>query len=776
MKKFPTNLALLAVAAGCVGQAFATGFYGPREYLASGGKNLTASPEFYWELETKRLARNYHPTEKPMVVARDPNETGVAAQAPMMKATADADDQDFAEALKTGAIKPADTAKATQQQDDARKFIAAADTTTTGPLPAEVDSEFADYHQGAYAYRQDKEHWDEAKKAWEGLLKRPAGERHYRTVWADFMLGKLAMKSGDYAGAVKWFEKTRDDAKKGFADSLGMAADSYGWEGRCEWKQNHPEKAAPLYLNQLALGDESAIVSLKALVPDRSPVDGMLNYGPELEDLEKQDTATKQATEKTAAEGLEAAATDPLLRRLVTAHILATGSSGQEWSRPDDSNQRSERWLKVVSATKPGTLEDAEYLGWLAYINGDYKEASRWLGLAKAGSPAAEWLRAKLQLRAGKIQDAVQSLGKAIETLRDPSLYTGWKARPGEEAGNSEYVYSPYGESWSMSESASGDLGGFNLERGDAIQALDILLKGELWEDAAFVAERILTADELKAYVDKMPPRKETKPAKEGAPATAAAEDDDGDTDAANNEPAQLRYLLGRRLVREDRYAEAATYLLSPYEKIVQKYAQALKDGANEKLPKKQRATAWSTAAWLARFDGMELMGTEVAPDGFVSGGDFPNTDMAEEFISGKHKENKTVDGQDKNVMVANAVTLPAGELKLMEKNKPSPDVRYHYRVIAAVLALKAAVLMEDNTEELADLLNTAGTWVKDSKEATANRCYDVIEKRCGKTAIGVKVVAKHWFVDETGPWTTDQQSTYEAMQKALGIPKAEQK
>jgi len=123
MKKFPSNLALLAVAAGCVGQAFATGFYGPREYLASGGKNLTASPEFYWELETKRLARNYHPTEKPMVVARDPNETGVATQAPMMKATADADDQDFAEALKTGAIKPADTAKATQQQDDARKFI-----------------------------------------------------------------------------------------------------------------------------------------------------------------------------------------------------------------------------------------------------------------------------------------------------------------------------------------------------------------------------------------------------------------------------------------------------------------------------------------------------------------------------------------------------------------------------------------------------------------------------------------------------------------------------
>src|SRR4029434_10493924 len=89
----------------------------------------------------------------------------------------------------------------------------------------------------------------------------------------------LALKSGE-PEAVKWFQNTRDLAKEGFADSLGMAADSYGWEGRSEWKQDHPEKAAPLFLTQLALGDSSALVSLKALIPDRDPIDGMLNYGP----------------------------------------------------------------------------------------------------------------------------------------------------------------------------------------------------------------------------------------------------------------------------------------------------------------------------------------------------------------------------------------------------------------------------------------------------------------------------------------------------------------
>src|SRR6478735_5961078 len=73
------------------------------------------------------------------------------------------------------------------------------------------------------------------------------------------LLGRLALKEGD-PKAADWFQKTRALAREGFADSLGMAADSYGWEGRSEWKQEHPGKAAALFLRQLALGDESAIV------------------------------------------------------------------------------------------------------------------------------------------------------------------------------------------------------------------------------------------------------------------------------------------------------------------------------------------------------------------------------------------------------------------------------------------------------------------------------------------------------------------------------------
>ena len=65
-----------------------------------------------------------------------------------------------------------------------------------------------------------------------------------------------------------------------------------------------------------------------------------------------------------------------------------------------------------------------------------------------------------------------------------------------------------------------------------------------------------------------------------------------------------------------------------PADKVLEKYVKALKDGANEKLSKTERAHAWFTAAWLARYDGMELMGTEGAPDAFAEGGSFEMPDL----------------------------------------------------------------------------------------------------------------------------------------------------
>src|SRR5205823_2774971 len=475
-------------------------------------------------------------------------------------------------------------------------------------------------------------------------------------------------KTNDYQSASQWFQRTREFAKAGFADSLGLGAESYGWEGRAEWKQEHPEKAAPLFLTQLALGDPSAVVSLKALIPDREPVEGMLNYGPEADERSSWNDEQKKEEEQKEISKLKSAAQDPLLRRLLTVHILATASSPDLY--PSDSEaapvNRCARWLNIIKQANFGGIEDAEYLGWVAYNNGDYKGAAHWLELSKGGSGAALWLRAKLQRRDGKLGEAAKTMAQAVESLRSAPAYNP-TAENDEKW--TEYDYFPEGPDWGWGQSAHGDLGELRLARGDFVQAFDTLFKGHLWNDAAFVAERVLTTKELKEYVDAL---LGTPPPKEG-----------------EDYNAKLKYLLGRRLVREDRYADAEPYMSPPYDKVL-----------------------------------------------------------------------------EKNVPIA--LKASQKEIQRLTANKIEPDIRFHYRLIAGALAIKAAALLPDNSEELADVVNQAGLWVKDRDEKTGNRYYQIIFRRCPKTKIGQADVAKHWFGDQTGPWSASEEEAYRAMHKEL--------
>jgi hypothetical protein len=735
-------------------RCFATGYFEPRQYLDDGGKKVDGSPQFYWELEVKRLAKDFKPSEKRVAreKAKKEGDTDTTETTPG-DITAEADLNDFALALKEGRLKPSDPAKAGQQHEAARQVLLALPEKDPGAAPDEFASEFADYHRGAIAYRLGKEHWADARAAWEGLLKRPEGERHYRTVWATFMLAKMALKNGD-PEAVTLFRRTRELAKLGFADSLGMAADSYGWEGRSEWKQGHPEAAARLFLTQLALGDESAVVSLKALVPDREAVEGMLNYGPEPEETEKWTPEQKQQEQERASAALRAMAKDPLLRRLETAHILATEARIDPYAASSEAQHvnRCARWLSIINEAKLDKVEEAEYIGWVAYTNGDYKGAARWLELGDKESPAACWLRAKLQRRAGKLQDALKSMAQAWQGIHGLTSYTGWTHKSVPRSEEFTYVYTSEGEDWSFEDEVSGDLASLHLARADFIEALDIFFKGGLWTDAAFMAERVLTIEELKKYVDQLP-------------VPAPADSSDPKTDIG-----KLRWLLGRRLVREDRYADAARYLQPPYDKILQTYVSNLKAGADAKLSKEERARAFFAAAWLARHEGMEIMGTEVAPDVFNTGGEFEITDLAKQRLSGRYEMvDYSTDGEKKRT--ESILLKPTKqELQRLVKNKIVPNLRFHYRVIAGALALKAAALLADNTEELADVVNTAGLWVKERDNKLADSYYLVLVRRAGQTDIGRAAKEKRWFVDKPGPWSEREQQDHDALRKGFGL------
>jgi hypothetical protein len=109
------------------------------------------------------------------------------------------------------------------------------------------------------------------------------------------------------------------------------------------------------------------------------------------------------------------------------------------------------------------------------------------------------------------------------------------------------------------------------------------------------------------------------------------------------------------------------------------------------------------------------------------------------------------------------ALAVTPEEKKRLAATKLNPERRFHYRHVAAGLAWKAALLMPDGAEETADVLNTAGCWLKNKDEKAADRFYQAIERRCSKTEIGKEAVKKHWFAEEGGPWSGEETAREEA-------------
>ncbi len=738
LRRAACGLGLLAL--GC-GRAHASGDFTAPTMLSDGGRQVTGTPEFFWEFECKRIALEFVPPEH-RVISPAPAQPADDALPPPDSAksfTAAMDLADFQAALGDGTLKPADPKLATAAHSAARKVVEQASLTRTdGQLPDESPGEFAAYHQGALAYKT--RHFAQARTAWEAILAMPAAERKYRSTWAAYMLGRCALDDHQFTQAAGLFQQTRQLAKDGLADSLGLAVESYGWEARCELERGHSEGSARLYLTQLAAGDLSAVVSLKWFIPDWGlTVKGEANAKPGV-NAEPEDAAASDpgpaASGPHGATAMAAAAHSPLLRRLVTAHILATASWLENDSlSPAERGKPQAKWLAALDQAGVQDTPDAEYIGWIAYSAGKYHDAKRWLAKSPGTSAAALWLHAKLALHDGKIADGTQLLSQALRVFPLPhaqlenSLTDGGYRAP--------------------SATATGELGILHLAQADFVQALDAFIAANLWADAAYIAERCLTKKELLEYA-------RTPKFAEVIPQSPA---DEGT--GASFSPQRLRDLIARRMVREDDYPTAREFFTLEKIRLLDDYTAALAKGMDAASPKPEQARALFHAAWIARFQGMELMGTEIGPDNTLADGAYNEGDLAMARLTGKEPAIEDSDPQSQDPTFGKTIrfALPVTpqEKDRLQATKLVVELRYHYRLVAAGLAWKAAALLPDNSATAADVLNAAGNWLKAKHEKQAERFFLAIQKRCPATDLGQQAVAKHWFIDTDGPWSAQE-------------------
>ena len=622
------------------------------------------------------------------------------------------------------------------------------DVAVTPGLPRE----FADYFAGAIAWHQgaEGEEWA-AREDWERVLELPAAERHFKSTGAAYMLAQCDARHQNPQDtddeALKYFEQVRTLAKDGFGDSAGLATASLGGEALIYLNRKNFERALELYQEQFAAGDGTALNSLQFTA-----------------------ARTLAATNATAA-SLKTLALNPRSRRVLTAYLI----SRNPYNNPPAANDppsfdRTTAWLNAVEAAGVEDLDSAEVLALAAYQTGQWDSAQRWINRAPA-SPVAQWLQAKLLLRAGKVNEAGALLAKLSRQF--PMEPADTRTPASFPNSLSVTVNEYWNENIPIGRQALGELGALHLVRREYLEALDALLRAGFWEDAAYVAERVLTVEELKKYVDRNWPAVAPKPGEllvnrttGSAPEMTVRE--------------SIRYLLARRLARAEdgrsvpvpgtarsaggvflassnQLTQAAVaapgdppslklwraggrtpmpnpaareYYPTNWQAQWETLRQAMQTGRDAARPAARRAAALVSAAYIMRTNGMELFGTEGEPDWHVHGGEY------EEGVSPDSRTNGN----------PRLLAPSADELRRAAEHDLEPDVRFHYRFQAADLAVEAASLMPDNTAETAQVLCMAGTWIKNRDVVRADVIYKLLVRRCRETEIGSQADARRWF------------------------------
>ena len=361
---------------------------------------------------------------------------------------------------------------------------------------------------------------------------------------------------------------------------------------------------------------------------------------------------------------LAQAVRDQTTRRLL--FICLNANSGRVFFvEPDPSDGGAAKVDRLVAALESQGLTRVEGAGLLAsaaYSQGRF-DVARKLSMLEDGA-ISFWVQAKLALRRGDSETALKDYEKALKTFQ-PSM--------GDPA------------------SMMAEYGVLRVSRGDYVQALDLFTRAtakgwgfvseydgftDYWGDAAYLAERVLTIDELRDYLSH---QNAARPA---------------------SQISRLRSILARRLMRAGRRQEALRYFDDPKVRSkAQQYNGALNTADSWWHLRLTRAEAWFTAAKLARDSGMDLLGFEKEPDYAIWNGEF-------EFNGGGESK----PGED--------------ERKRVAASKPESDVRFQYRLTAVDQAMKSADFLPARSQPFAAVLCDATAWTIDREPDRARQVY----------------------------------------------------
>ena len=630
-RNWPRHLLCLSLCLP-LGSAFACGPDFPMRLLDNRGQTLADLPEGNFNFELSRLGKTIAGLKNVTAATHNPNdlygEENAAAEArgKAEQAGLSAEQQVLVKQLR--------------ELTDARQV-----EVQGASLPAEIRL----YVAGAVAFATGEHQL--AVDYFNKLLALPADQRPLRSTWAAYSLGRTLFAMSSEAGdKVVALERSRDAFRQarqlsidGFSDPLELGVASLGEEARVVRAAGDWNGAIELYEAQNLHGSAVGYTSLKQL----------MNELAELPEAELAELLQHKS-----------------VQQLVTASLV----SRQGWSFGDEP-PNEKKLVKLLQNSTRGSLENADRLAAMSYQQGDYAGAKAFLENAGDGG-LAWWLRAKLAVRDGDKNAAAAAYSKAAQAFPQKEDW-GYRRTP-------DWAY----ESLQPKCRVEGESAILALQRGEYLQAFVQLYRSNstYWFDAATVAERVLTVEELKKYVD------------DNVPAPPALTQQERDNYVPLPVAASLRNLLGRRLLREGHYADAVAYFDNPdLQNKARLYGEQRLKADAAWWPTK-RASALYNAAWTAREWGMDILGYEMAPDYATFGGNY-SLESAELKVG---------------PLVSEA------EVQRQVASEAKPDQRYHYRFVATELAGRAADNLPHTSQAFAAVLCNAAGWNSSLEDQSA--------------------------------------------------------
>ena len=375
----------------------------------------------------------------------------------------------------------------------------------------------------------------------------PENQAAGRVLWSEYMLGRayrLRAKPDDLDSAETHLRRVVSMTQMGVDDPMSLANAALGELGRIALDRNQTSAALMLYAQQAnSPGAQRSVDSVVRALHHVVNVDGGQ---------------------------LAAALGDPLLQRLIVAYGVSRVATtcDTDSCEGDAADHFAPRLLASLEALPPSKIVAGDQIAELAYAVGDYDFAARTVALSQ--SPLADWIRGKLALHRGALQEADAAFARAALHFQTEAPDPGVGQR--------------FHAEWGV----------LKLARGEYVEALDQLLanSADFEQDIAYIAERVLTISELKRYVDTHP-------------------------DCGR----RLHSILATRLARADRVSEAVGYYPTDTA-IPETYAREW-GLAHDAPTKNERARAWYAVARMDIVNGMQLQGAQLAPDGGIWQGSF---------------------------------------------------------------------------------------------------------------------------------------------------------